>query len=870
VAVVVARRVELPRPLRVDAGVAAPRRVEVARADQLVVAVVAAELLAALAAVAPAAHVVVDEAARRGRDTVMRFAVGEAEALRPDAGVDDADDDVLTGAARAGELAPEPARLVDAEERRRVRRRRRAQFVFGDADDPGRGAQRGGLRFAQFRGEPVEGIAVLVDLAGATADARDGAVLALAEVARVAVDVRALRVDLAAELGPCRRPAGNTALVGDDRVIVHLHDVDGVARRRTLRLLCRKRARRCAGGRGERDDGEDDPDRVDPVVTEHAYSSATFLPRRAERGAHHQQRLHTKAILDRTLPFLRRLTAAAVVACCAFVSARAQLPADATLREADQWVEQTLAAMPLEDKISQLLVIGIESAYLPTESAVFERVAALVRDTRVGGIIVFGTGLTLGQPLAVASTLNRLQAVAAVPLLVAGDFESGPGMRLADATTFPRAMAFGAAGDDALVEEAARITAIEARAIGVHVNLAPVADVNSNARNPVISTRSFGESPLRVGRLVAAAVRGLQAHGVLATLKHFPGHGDTDVDSHLGLPVIAHARDRLDAVDLPPFRAGIAAGAAAAMTSHIVLPALEPATGVPATFSARIATGLLRDELGFDGLLFTDSMKMQGITQLADPGTAAARAVAAGHDMLLDVPDADAAFWGIAAAIDRGELPLERLDAAVRRILGAKARAGLHRQRTVDLDAVAGVVGRRAHREVAARAAERAITLLRDDAGRVPLRLPATASVLYLSVLDYPGGWMSPPSAAMLGELRRRWPGVTAIELSDRTPQAELDAVRESAGRYDAVIASIFVRTASGSGRVDLAAPLTALLNDVSPTASILFGNPYAAASLPKLRALLLAYDWSDVAERAAFRALAGDIPVTGRAPVTF
>ncbi len=559
-------------------------------------------------------------------------------------------------------------------------------------------------------------------------------------------------------------------------------------------------------------------------------------------------------------------------------------------RDAERWVRRTLAKMTLDQKIGQVLVPSFESMYLATDADLFEQLAGFVRNQHVGGFIAFGGSqpvpgvllnpgyatVTLGQPLEAAATFNRLQALSAIPLLSAADFEWGVGMRISGATTFPRAMAFGATGDVRLVAEAARVTAIEARAIGVHVNFAPVADVNNNPRNPVINTRSFGELPAAVSAMVASYVRSLQAHGTLATLKHFPGHGDTDVDSHLGLPLIAHPRDRLAAVELPPFRAGTAAGAEAVMTSHIALPSIEPQPDTPVTFSAA-ATRLLRTELGFSGLAFTDSMKMAGVTRLASEGDAAVRAFMAGHDMLLDLPDPPAAFDAIKAAVRRGEIAEARLNESVTRILRAKARVGLHKQKLVSLDAVTQAVGGRANRAVARIASERSLTLVKDERNAVPLRLPAAAPVLYLSVLDYPGGWgIAAPSRTMVPELRKRWPNLTAIELSDGTTSSELDLVQATADRYDAIVASVFVRASSGSGRMDLAAPVVRALTDLArrtrsgnkPFITVFFGNPYVATVLTDLPVMLMTYDFYDQAELTAVRGIAGEAPIGGRLPI--
>lgn len=557
-----------------------------------------------------------------------------------------------------------------------------------------------------------------------------------------------------------------------------------------------------------------------------------------------------------------------------------------------RWVDDTLQRLTLDEKIGQLLVPSFRAVYTSSDSETYDELAALVGDHGAGGLIMFGSRTPqpdvllgpsysrsgLGDPFAAASLINRLQAAAPVPLLVAADFETGAGFRLEGATTFPPAMAFGAAGDPRLAAEAGRITAAEARAMGVHVNFAPVVDVNNNPRNPVINIRSFGEDPARVGALASAYIEGLRAGGMLATVKHFPGHGDTDVDSHLGLPIIHHPRERLDRIELVPFRAGIAAGADAVMTAHIELPALDPTPATPATFSGPIVEGLLRGDLAFDGLVFTDSMRMRAVSELVTPDVAAARAVIAGHDMVLHSPDDVAALAGVRAAAAAGDLTEARIDRSVRRILSAKARLGLHRERAVSLAALPEVVGARAHAEVAREVSERALTLIKDDRSTVPLQLPRGASVLYLSVLDYPAGWgIGSPSRTFIPELKARWPDVTAIELSDRTPLSEIELVRETVRRYDAVVAGVFVRTASFSGRMDLAPALAELLVALAgdsettgqPFVTVLFGNPYSAAFLADLPAILVTYGFYDLVETSAARALAGEIPVRGRLPVS-
>jgi beta-N-acetylhexosaminidase len=361
---------------------------------------------------------------------------------------------------------------------------------------------------------------------------------------------------------------------------------------------------------------------------------------------------------------------------------------------------------------------------------------------------------------------------------------------------------------------------------------------------------------------------------MLATLKHFPGHGDTDVDSHLGLPIVTHPRERLDAVELPPFRTGIAAGAAGVMVAHIELPAIDDEKQ-PATFSSKVIGTLLRP--GFNGLIYSDSMKMAAITKMASAGEAAVRAVKAGIDVIVDSPDSAAAASAVVAAVNAGEISRARVEESARRILEAKARLGLHRTRTVSLDAVPLTVGGRQHDAAARRISERSITLIKDARNNVPLTTPRTGSVLYLSVLDSPSGWrIAGPSRTVIPELKRRWANTESVEISDRATPAELDLVRAMADNYDAVVAGVFVRASSGSGRLDLAAPMVRLLQDLArtserrsqPFVAMFFGNPYTPSFVPELPAMLLTYDFSDYAEESAVKALSGEIAIGGKLPI--
>jgi beta-N-acetylhexosaminidase len=563
-------------------------------------------------------------------------------------------------------------------------------------------------------------------------------------------------------------------------------------------------------------------------------------------------------------------------------------------KAAERWVEQTRKKLTLDQKIGQLIVPSFESNFLSTDSDTFDALTRLVREYHVGGFHVFGASqpvpsvllnsgygsVILGQPLSAAFLINRLQALSVVPLLNTGDFETGLGFRFFGATAFPRQMAMGAIApgqDLRLVREEARITAIESRAVGVQVNFAPLADVNNNPRNPVINTRSYGEDPARVAALVGAYLDGARDGGMIATIKHFPGHGDTDVDSHLGLPVITFDRARLDRVELVPFKRGVEQGAPAVMAAHIVLPALDPSPSTPATFSQPILGRLLRGELGFGGLVYTDSMSMDAVAKMLPPDEAAVRAVLGGADQVLHSPDSIAAFKGLKAAVAAGRISEARLDESVERVLRGKASVGLHVQRATDLDAVPVKVGGRAHRAIAQEASARSMTLVKDDRRSLPLTMPRDTPLLYLSVVDYPSGWqIGAPSRTFIPELKKRWPQVTAIEVSEQTPMSELDLIRSIIPRYGAIVASVFVRASSGSARLDLAEPLVELLRDLAratsrsntPIVTTFFGNPYIAAAIPELPAVMLTYDFYDMAEASAVRAIAGEVAINGRLPI--
>ncbi|MCG8467771.1 MAG: beta-N-acetylglucosaminidase, partial [Gemmatimonadetes bacterium] len=390
-------------------------------------------------------------------------------------------------------------------------------------------------------------------------------------------------------------------------------------------------------------------------------------------------------------------------------------------------------------RVAQLVMVWMTGGYAAATDPEIVRVERLVRESGIGGVVI-----SLGTPHDYVSRLNRLQAAAEVPLLVAADFEAGPGYRvggvyalpnmldLGGATRFPPAMAFGATDDEGLAYEAGRITAVESRALGVHLNFAPVLDVNNNPENPIINTRSLGEDPDRVAALGAAYVRGARDAGLLTTAKHFPGHGDTGTDSHVALPVIQGDRARLDALELVPFKRAIEEGVEAVMTAHVAAPSILGDEAPPATLSPYFMTELLREDLGFDGVLFTDALDMAAVVDGYGAQETAIRALEAGADVLLMPTEPTLAIEAVVSAVERGRLSEERIEASVRRVLKLKALAGLDRSRSVSADGVADAVGIDAHTAFADSVARRSITLVRDDAAVVPFD-PRVSSILSLT-----------------------------------------------------------------------------------------------------------------------------------------
>ena len=540
---------------------------------------------------------------------------------------------------------------------------------------------------------------------------------------------------------------------------------------------------------------------------------------------------------------------------------------------ASAWVESTLGKMTVDEKIGQLLFTTYYGGFTATDSPAYQQLLHNVQDLHVGGFIVITHGSPLGilksQAYPTAVLANQLQAKSKLPLLIGADFERGTAMRYDEGTSFPTAMAVAAGGNPKDAYTMGKITAAEARATGVNWVYAPDSDVNNNPANPIINTRSFGENPQRVGEFATAFIKGVEDGGALATAKHFPGHGDTAADSHIDLPVIPASRERLEHLELVPFRAAIAVGADAIMTGHLSVPALEPDPNTPATLSQKILEGLLRNELGFRGLIVTDAMDMGGITVRYAPGEAAVRAVVAGADCLLMPPVPDAAFEALQGAVRSGRISKQRLDESVRRILQAKARLGLNKNRLVDVNALNHRFGSVAWQKEAQEISDRGVTLLRDKPHRLPLDGTKPSRGLLLAFYADPEPY---PGEDLERELRSRFDSLTTLRADTRFVNASILKL-PSPDTYDVAIVGFFVRVSDRKGNVDVPPEQAALAEQVyktgKPVVTVAFGSPYLIEEFPQAETWLAVFGISDVAQISAARALFGEIPVRGHLPVT-
>ncbi len=530
------------------------------------------------------------------------------------------------------------------------------------------------------------------------------------------------------------------------------------------------------------------------------------------------------------------------------------------------WTEGKLETMTLEQKVSHLFSSYAYGRYKSTDDPTYARLLDLVENFEVGGIIFFQ-----GDPLSQALLANDLQTRARLPLLVSQDMEWGAGMRLERTTTFPRTMALGATRNPALAYAAGYVTAREARALGTQQIFAPVADVNNNPMNPIINVRSFSEQPTLVAEMVEAFIQGAQAGGVLSTVKHFPGHGDTAIDSHADLPVLPFDRTRLDTLELVPFRAAVEAGVMSVMSGHLSLPALDDEPNVPASLSPIVTRALLRDELGFEGLIVTDALRMHGVTKHFGIGEAAIRALEAGADMLLLTDDEYAARQAILHAIESGRLTEARITESVRRILLAKEWVGLNTNRLIDLNATRDHVSTQEHQALSETIARQSLTLLRNEKNLIPfIGSKKILSITLSSGTDLATG------RTFINHVKKNLgaSAFTSLVLDRRSAPDDYKRAVAEAASYDAVLVPTYLVVRSGSGTIGLPEKYQSFLNDLiatgTPVVLIAFGNPYMALGLSQQPAVYLAaYGAAETSQKAVAQALFGQSRVSGKLPIT-
>ncbi len=541
-----------------------------------------------------------------------------------------------------------------------------------------------------------------------------------------------------------------------------------------------------------------------------------------------------------------------------------QTAASRKAQAAEQWVQTTLRKMTLEEKVGQTIFDRAGGWFANEQDERFLKMKERVQKLHLGGFIIFS-----GTPHDTAALLNALQRTARIPLLIAGDLERGAATHISMAVSLPHPMAVAATGDPANAAFAGEVTAREGRAIGFHWTYAPVADVNNNPDNPIINIRSFGEDMQQVSKMVAAYVGAAEQHGMLTTAKHFPGHGDTATDSHIDLGVVAGDRARLERVELAPFRAAIEAGVSSIMTAHLSVPAVEPDTRLPATLSRNVLTGLLREQMGFRGLIVTDALEMGGITTQYWPGEAAVRAFEAGADVLLLPLDPELAFRALRDAVKSGRISEQRLEQSVERILRAKARVGLHRERRVDLEKIGQLVHDPRFQARAEEIANRSITLVRDERKALPLPVSGKKKLTALVVAADAGA----AGETFAAEVRRRVEDAEVARIGPESSEARVQEVLKRASATDGVLAGLFVRVAAWKGTVGMPEAQVALLKKLAasgkPLVVVSFGSPYLIRAFPEVATYLCAYSWADVSERAAVRAVFGETAITGRLPIS-
>jgi beta-N-acetylhexosaminidase len=568
-------------------------------------------------------------------------------------------------------------------------------------------------------------------------------------------------------------------------------------------------------------------------------------------------------------------------------------PAPVNVSHGDKWAEKTLRGLSVEEKVGQVFMIWCRASFLNVESSEYLQFLEDMKKYHVGSfamsVHVDGPFLLRTEPYEAAELLNRLQKASKLPLLFAADFERGVSTRLMGSTNFPHAMAFGADGNLEDAQNFGKITAQEARAVGVHWNFFPDADVNSNPANPIINTRSFGEDPKQVGDLATAYIKGAREGGMLTTVKHFPGHGDTATDSHLGVASVGGDRAHLDSIELPPFRQAIAAGVDSVMVAHVTVPALDSDPNHVASTSPAVVLDLLEKQLGFKGVIVTDALDMAGLTHLFanNIGRAAVEAFKAGNDLLIIPADLGASYVSMLNAVRLGEISKERLDHSVLKILKLKGALNLDRSRIVDVNIISTAVGKPENIAFGQHVADSAITLVRDNGKVIPLKSKGTAKggLPYMTkeethnqtlAVIFSDDVRTESGRAFGREFRTRIPDARVIYVDPRFAAGMSDEVLKAVDEAETVVGAVYVIPNAGKAgnSVAMADATGTLLQQMldhgaGKTAIVAMGNPYLASDFPKIENYMCTFSNATVSEVAAIKALFGEIPIRGHLPVT-
>lgn len=534
-------------------------------------------------------------------------------------------------------------------------------------------------------------------------------------------------------------------------------------------------------------------------------------------------------------------------------------------QKTDDWVEQTLSKMTLEEKAGQMVFPNVNGIYMSDDSPEFKRLEFLVKEKNVGGLIFFTSDLYEQVVLT-----NKMQRLAKYPLLIAADYEHGITMRIDGATPFPNIMALGAVDDENLTYEMAKIIAKEGRAIGVHQNYAPVSDVNNNPNNPIINTRSFGESPELVAKHSNSFLKGLQDGGMIATSKHFPGHGNTSIDSHLDLPVLKSNLDELNQIELYPFKENIKAGVMSIMVGHLAVPAIEGDTGIPASLSKKIITDLLKNQLGFKGLIVTDALNMHGITNYYSTAKATIEAIKAGHDCILFPDNPIEAIDAIIDAVRNGVISEERINYSVRKILRTKKWAGLDEERLVEIDKISSIVGINEHLELAKLISRKSITLLKNENNLVPLSKDEQQKYAHIIIADSRN---DNDGEFFRRNLKSKIQDINFARILMNSGEIDYQSALEISKNSDVIIISIYSKVRSYQGTLGINEKQKELVRKIialkKPVIMISHGNPYVLGEFPEVTAYINNYGDTKFSELAVIEALLGEIDIEGKSPVS-